>query len=54
VIAKPGPVQHFERGPAMKYNRWLAQPNSLGLVFANDAACDTIATEAHASDDHRQ
>jgi hypothetical protein len=43
VIAKPGPVAHFDRGPAMKYNRWLAQPNSLGLVFANDAVCDTIA-----------
>ncbi len=31
VDSKPGPVKYFKRGPAMKYNRWLAQPNSLGL-----------------------
>lgn len=23
------PLKHFTRGPAMKYNRWLAQPHSL-------------------------
>lgn len=31
IISRPGPVNRFERGPAMKYNRWLAQPNSLNL-----------------------
>lgn len=31
---KRPPVTHFSRGPAMKYNRWLAQPRS----FAFDAA----------------
>lgn len=31
VFSKAGPVHHFKRGPAMKYNRWLAQP--AGLPF---------------------
>jgi len=26
---------YFGRGPAMKYNRWLQQPNSLGLVYTD-------------------
>ncbi len=26
-----GPVKHFTRGPAMKYNRWLAGNGSLNL-----------------------
>ena len=28
---RPGPVKHFTRGPAMKYNRWLAQPAMLNF-----------------------
>jgi hypothetical protein len=24
IASKPGPVAHFTRGPAMRYNRWLA------------------------------
>jgi hypothetical protein len=28
---KLNPVEHFERGPAIKYNRWLKQPQ--GLAF---------------------
>lgn len=31
VRSRPGPVSHFVRGPAMKYNRWLQNPNSLNL-----------------------
>jgi hypothetical protein len=29
VVERPGPVKNFNRGPAMKYNRWLAQPEVL-------------------------
>ncbi len=29
VIRKLGPVRYFERGPALKYNRWLQQPHGL-------------------------
>ena len=32
---KPGkldPVKHFTRGPAVRYNRWLAQPEALPLT----------------------
>lgn len=29
IREKLQPVRHFKRGPAMKYNRWLAQPNYL-------------------------
>lgn len=36
VTSQPGPVKYFKRGPAMKYNRWLAQPNSLGLIDASE------------------
>lgn len=32
VTKKLGPVTRFDRGPAMKYNRWLAQPQSLPLI----------------------
>lgn len=32
VYAKPGPVKYFKRGPAIKYNRWLAQPGGLPLM----------------------
>lgn len=35
IVARPGPVEHFKRGPAVKYNRWLQQPNSLGLVYTD-------------------
>lgn len=28
---KTPPVRYFSRGPAMKYNRWLAQPEALPL-----------------------
>jgi hypothetical protein len=31
VIRKEGPATHFTRGPAMKYNRWLVQPE--GFAF---------------------
>ncbi len=31
VVAKPGPVDRFNRGPAMKYNRWLVNPH--GFAF---------------------
>jgi hypothetical protein len=34
VVDKPGPVKRFERGPAMKYNRWLRQPECLPLIVA--------------------
>lgn len=37
VERKFGPVPHFKRGPAIKYNRWLAQPNSLALVESTEA-----------------
>ena len=36
VVTRPGLVKHFQRGPAMKYNRWLAQPNSLQLIEASE------------------
>jgi len=36
VVSKPGPVQHFNRGPAMKYNRWLASPYGLPLVAVGE------------------
>lgn len=38
VTRKFGPVKRFARGPAMKYNRWLAQPQSLPLIAAAEAA----------------
>ena len=31
VTERPGPVPHFKRGPAMRYNRWLHQPQGLPL-----------------------
>lgn len=31
VVRKLGPVAHFNRGPALRYNRWLAQPSALPL-----------------------
>lgn len=34
---KSGPVLAFNRGPAIKYNRWLAQPQGLPLVEAPEA-----------------
>jgi len=34
VVRKIGPVKHFTRGPMMKYNRWLHQPEMLpGFVW---------------------
>lgn len=36
IKSKPGPVPHFKRGPAIKYNRWLAQPEALPLAMAGD------------------
>ena len=30
-IDKPAPVARFERGPAMKYNRWLTSPRNMQL-----------------------
>jgi len=38
VIAKPGPVLHFTRGRAMKYNRWIAQPAMLPFSQSPEAA----------------
>lgn len=32
VDSKPGPVKYFTRGPAMKYNRWLAQPGAFAFT----------------------
>ena len=29
ITSRPGPVRHFLRGPAMKYNKWLHQPATL-------------------------
>lgn len=37
VTGRPGPVKFFPRGPAMKYNRWLAQPGALPFSGANYA-----------------
>ena len=37
VIAKPGPVERFNRGPAMKYNRWLSQPQALPFGEASES-----------------
>lgn len=37
VIGKPGPVKHFQCGPAMKYNRWLAQPEGLPFTYLEEA-----------------
>lgn len=34
VARRPGPPTYFERGPAMKYNRWLSQPQ--GFPFDQD------------------
>jgi len=31
VVSKPDKVRYFKRGPGMKYNRWLAQPQGLPL-----------------------
>jgi hypothetical protein len=31
IREKVQPAKFFKRGPAMKYNRWLANPNSLNL-----------------------
>lgn len=31
IREKIGPLKHYKRGPAMKYNRWLAQPGGLAL-----------------------
>ena len=36
VREKREPVKRFKRGPAMKYNRWLAQPHSLPLYDVSD------------------
>ena len=33
IRERRGPVKFFTRGPMIKYNRWLAQPQSLPLVF---------------------
>ena len=33
VTAKPGPVERFNCGPAMKYNRWLVNPH--GFAFTD-------------------
>ena len=38
VVRKLGPVRRFNRGPAMKYNRWLAQPQSLPLICTEEVA----------------
>lgn len=32
IREKIQPVAHFKRGPAMKYNRWLAQPQGLPFL----------------------
>lgn len=31
VVKKPSQIRYFKRGPAIKYNRWLAQPQ--GFAF---------------------
>jgi hypothetical protein len=31
IASRPGPLSHFARGPAIKYNRWLRQPGGLAL-----------------------
>lgn len=36
VERKLGPVSHFRRGPAMKYNKWLHQPHGLILHPGQD------------------
>jgi len=37
VVSQPGPVRYFRRGPAMKYNRWLIQPQMLPFSEASPA-----------------
>jgi hypothetical protein len=37
IAERPGPVSSFKRGPARKYNRWLAQPEGLPLGDAPTA-----------------
>jgi hypothetical protein len=40
------PQKHFTRGPAMKYNRWLAQPHSLPFgepIAQTDTAQEDVA-----------
>ena len=36
IRTKMESVNRFRRGPAMKYNRWLAQPGGLALQFSAD------------------
>lgn len=39
VNSRPGPVRRFKRGPQIRYNRWLAQPQGLALqgdIFGKD------------------
>jgi hypothetical protein len=45
VSKKFGPVTRFNRGPAMKYNRWLAQSSSLPFIYGERPESPALSTD---------